>query len=129
MCLRDKVFHREKIFYWGKFLMEKSDKISNIICHFSPMRYLMFDFPPRFTNIDHKLLLLSFLWLQAVNPFSNFRKHSEKVPYLLQHQIVTIFTAYDFYEIELNNGCFSSEFYKSGWSTILHNTLERLLLC
>ena len=39
------------------------------------------------TNIDHELLFLSFLWLHAVNTFSNFRKHLEKVPYLLQHQI------------------------------------------
>ena len=32
-------------------------------------------------------------------------------------------------EIELYNESFSSDFYKSCYSTIAHNTLERLLLC
>ena len=74
----------------GKWSTGKSGKISKKNRHFSPtwfcsIRYIMFDFSPRFsgnfrlsiTNIDSIFLFLSFSWLHAVNPFNNFRKHTE----------------------------------------------------
>ena len=47
-CVRQVKFFIETNFYWGKFLTGKSDEISRKIRRFSPISYLMFDFPPRF---------------------------------------------------------------------------------
>ena len=103
-CVRHLKFFNDKKFHWeqvssGKVPDGKSDEISRKICHFSPTKFspiryilifhqnLSINVSHSLKNIDNKLLFLSFLWLHAVNPFSNFRKHSEKVSYLLQHQI------------------------------------------
>ena len=67
--------------------------------------------------------IMSFLWLHAVNPLV-----SENIQKKFHIYYSIRFLAYNFNETELYKGCFSSEFYKSCYSIISHNTLERLLL-